>query len=59
VTELGIIVPHERPLGTVSVSTTVPVNPFTGVIVTVDVADRPVSTAAGDAALIVKSWGAL
>ena len=34
-------------------------NPFTEVIVMVDVADRPVSTAAGDVALIVKSWGAL
>jgi hypothetical protein len=59
VTLLGLILPQDRPLGIVSVNPTVPVKPFTALIVIVDVAVWLVLTAAGDVALIVKSWGAL
>jgi len=39
----------------VSVSDTVPVNPFTAATVIVEVAETPALTAAGDVALTVKS----
>lgn len=55
VTLVGEIAPQVRPLGTVSVRLTVPVNPLTAVIVIVDVAETPVFTAAGEVAAIVKS----
>lgn len=55
VTVDGVIVPHVRPAGTVSVSVTVPANPFNAVIVTVEVADCVTSTAAGELAAMVKS----
>ena len=55
----GVIAPHVRPLGTVSVRVTVPVNPFVAETVMVDMADCPTATPAGEVALIVKSWGAL
>ncbi len=58
-TLLGLIAPHVRPLGTVSVRVTVPVNPFAAVTVMVDRVDCPTVTPAGEVALIVKSWGAL
>ena len=55
VTLVGEIAPQVRPVGTVSVSATVPVNPFKAVTVIVDVAEVPITTAAGDVALILKS----
>ena len=42
-------------VGTVSVSDTVPVNPFTAAIVMVEFADVPARTVAGEVAVIVKS----
>lgn len=51
----GLIAPQVRPVGGVSVRSTVPVNPFRAVTVMVDVADCPASTAAGEVAAIVKS----
>jgi hypothetical protein len=51
---LGVIAPHVRFAGTVSVRLTVPVNPLSAVTVIVEVADDPVVTAAGDVAEIVK-----
>ena len=58
VTLVGVMAPQVRPDGTVSVRDTTPVNPFTGVIVIVEVADEPALTAAGDVAAIVKSGAA-
>jgi hypothetical protein len=55
VTVFGVIAPHVNPVGTVSVKLTIPANPFTAVIVIVEVADAPLLTAAGDVAAIVKS----
>jgi hypothetical protein len=55
VTLEGVIAPQVRPEGTVSVSVTTPVNPFTAEIVIVEEADEPALTAAGDVAAIVKS----
>jgi len=55
VTEPGVVGPHVRPAGTVSVSVTTPVNPLTAVIVIVEVADWPALAAAGDDAAMVKS----
>jgi hypothetical protein len=55
VTLVGVIAPQVRLAGTVSVSETVPVNPFTAVTVIVDVAEVPAWTAAGEVAEIVKS----
>ena len=52
---LGVIAPQVRFAGTVSVRLTVPVKPFTAVIVIVEVADTPALTAAGEVAAIVKS----
>ncbi len=51
----GLIAPQVKLAGTVSVRLTVPVNPFTAVIVIVEVAEVPTVTAAGDVAAIVKS----
>jgi hypothetical protein len=51
----GVMAPHVRLAGTVSVRLTVPVNPFTGVMVIVDVAEVPIVTAAGEVAAMVKS----
>ncbi len=58
VTLLGVIAPHVSPAGTVSVRVTTPVNPFSAVMVIVEVADEPELTAAGDVAAIVKSGAA-
>ena len=52
---LGVIAPHVRLAGTVSVKDTVPVKPFTAVTVIVEVAEVPTLTAAGDVAVMVKS----
>jgi hypothetical protein len=52
---VGEIVPQVKPVGTVSVSATVPVNPLTAATVMVEVAETPTVTAAGEVAVIVKS----
>lgn len=52
---VGLITPQVSPGGTVSVSDTVPAKWFNAVTVRVDVADTPISTAAGELAAIVKS----
>ena len=41
VIEVGVIVPHVRPEGTVSLKPTVPAKPFTAATVIVDVAEEP------------------
>jgi hypothetical protein len=55
VTMPGVKAPQVRPEGTVSVRVTTPAKPFNGLMVTVDVADSPASTAAGGDVAIVKS----
>jgi hypothetical protein len=51
----GAIFPQVRPEDGVSVRLTVPVNPFRAETVTVDVADVPIVTAAGEVEEIAKS----
>jgi hypothetical protein len=51
----GAIFPQVRPGDGVSVRLTVPVNPFRAETVTVDVADVPIVTAAGEVEEIAKS----
>lgn len=55
---LGVIVPHVRLAGTVSVRDTVPAKPLSAVIVMVEVEVEvvPARTDAGNVAEIVKSW---
>ena len=55
VTLVGLIAPHVKFVGTVSVRLTVPVKPLTTATVIVEVADVPTVTAAGEVAVIVKS----
>lgn len=55
VTLVGVIAPQVRFAGTVSVRLTVPVKPLTAATVTVDVAETPTLTAAGEVAATVKS----
>jgi len=55
VTLRGVIAPHDRLAGTVSVRVTVPVNPFIADMVIVEVADVPTVTAAGEVAETLKS----
>ena len=55
VTLVGVNAPHVSPAGTVSVRLTTPVNPFTAVMVMVEVAEEPAGTDAGEVAAIVKS----
>ena len=55
VTLVGVIAPHVRPAGGVSVRLTTPANPLSAVMVMVDVAEDPALTAAGLDAAIVKS----
>ena len=52
---VGEMVPHMRPVGTVSVRPTTPAKWFSEVTVMVEVADTPTRTAAGEFAEIVKS----
>jgi hypothetical protein len=52
----GITDPHDSPEGDVLEIVIVPENPFNEVRVTVEVADAPGATGAGEEALIVKSW---
>ena len=54
VTLAGVIAPQVRPAGTVSVSVTVPVKPFTALTVIVDVSEDP-TVPIGDVAVMVKS----
>ncbi len=56
VTLRGEIAPQDRFAGTVSVRLTTPAKPLTAVTVIVEVAETPALTAAGDDAVIVKSW---
>lgn len=58
VTLEGVIALHVRPAGTVSVSVTVPLNPFEAVTVIVEEADAPALAAVGEVPEIVKSGGA-
>jgi len=51
----GLMEPQVRLAGTVSVSPTVPVNPLILATVTVEVAEVPTVTAAGDVATTEKS----
>lgn len=59
VTLPGVIAPQVRPEGGVSVRATAAVKPFSGLIVIVEEADWPAFTAAGLAAVTVKSAAAL
>jgi hypothetical protein len=52
----GVIVPHVRPEGRVSVRVTTPENPLTALRVIVEVADRPALTGEGDEADMMKFW---
>jgi hypothetical protein len=52
---VGLNEPQLSPDGTVSVKLTVPVNPLTEATVTEEVAELPISTAAGEVAAMVKS----
>jgi hypothetical protein len=56
VTLVGVIVPHIRPDGTVSLRLTTPANPFTAATVIVDVAEELALAGAGEDADIVKFW---
>jgi len=56
VTLPGVIAPQVRPEGTVSLRPTRPAKPFTADIVIVDETESPALPAAGDVAVIVKSW---
>jgi len=55
VTLLGVMAPHVKFAGTVSVNDTVPVKPLSALIVIVEVAEVPAVTAAGDVAVMLKS----
>jgi hypothetical protein len=55
VTLVGVIAPQVKLAGTVSVNDTVPVKALRAVIVTVDVAEVPTVTAAGEVAEMLKS----
>ena len=52
----GLIIPHVRPPGMVSVSKTVPAKPFSAVMVIVEVCATPTFVAVEEEADIVKSW---
>ena len=52
---VGLMAPHVRLDGTVSVRLTVPVNPLRAVTVMVEVAETPALTAAGEVAAMLKS----
>ncbi|SRR5712692_1295031 len=55
VTLLGVITPQVRPAGTLSTRVTIPLKPFRGVIVIVEVPDWVALTVAGEEAAMVKS----
>jgi len=52
---LGVIAPQLIPEGTMSVRVTVPVKPFSALMVMVEVAETPTLAVAGEVAVIVKS----
>ena len=54
-TLFGVMVPHPSPVGTVSVSETVPVNPLTALTVMVVAPEAP-ATVGEEVPDIVKSW---
>jgi len=56
VTLVGVIDPHVRPRGTLSLRLTAPANPFTAATVTAEVGEKPASTGAGEDAEMVKFW---
>jgi hypothetical protein len=56
VTPFGVMAPHVRPEGTMSVSVTVPVNPFSGLSVIVAVVGVPTLAEGGGDPVTVKSW---
>ena len=51
----GLIAPHDRPVGTVSVRETVPMNPLSAVTAIVDADETPTVTGPGEVALRLKS----
>jgi len=53
---VGLNDPQVRPGGVVMLKVTLPANPLTAATVTVEVGDWPALTAAGDVAVMVKSW---
>lgn len=55
VTLPGVMAPHVRLAGIVSVRLTVPVNPLRAATVIVDVAEVPTVTAAGEVVAMLKS----
>lgn len=59
VTLLGVIAPHVRPVGTLSVRLTVPVKPYNGLTVMVKAVEVPAVAAAGEEAARVKFGGIL
>ncbi len=52
---VGLMVPHVRPVGTLSVRVTVPPNPFSDVIVILEEAGVPVFEGAGEVTEMPKS----
>ncbi len=52
----GVIAPHVRPVGIVSLRVTKPANPFTEATVTVEVAEEPALSGAGEDENRVKFW---
>jgi hypothetical protein len=53
---LGFRLPHVRPEGTLALSATAPLKPFSTVRVMMDALEDPGETLVGELALIVKSW---
>jgi len=56
VTLVGLIAPHVRPEGTMSVKLTTPPKPLSALTVIVDGTEIPTLAAAGVVAATVKSW---
>ena len=56
VTLVGVIAPHVRPDGIVSLIVTIPANPFTGKIVIVEFVEDPTLIGTGVDTVIVKFW---
>jgi hypothetical protein len=53
---VGVIVPHARPVEGLSLSVTVPANPFKATIVMVELVEDPALTGDGEDADMVKFW---
>jgi hypothetical protein len=56
VTFVGVVAPQMRPDEVLTLKVTVPLNPLTGVTVTVELVDCPTFVGAGEEETIVKSW---